>query len=173
MITFVPFPFPHAQVTAFFSLIILVLFPCLFVSFVGNPQFAYAMNFTTVLCFVGIHEVARELENPYFTVPNDLPLNNFQAQFNEALVIMYAGFHPDAYREQKDEVVVVETVHEAQPQSMECKEQKEDVDELEVEDLFQPHTEQPEHDHERHSRGAPSSLHLSDYFEEEEKIEEC
>jgi hypothetical protein len=53
------------------------------------------MNFCTVLCFLGIHQVARELENPFQNVPNDLPLRLFQAQFNEALVSVYAGFHPD------------------------------------------------------------------------------
>jgi len=44
------------------------------------------MNFLTVLCFLGIAEVARELENPFLNVPNDLPLTTFQAEFNEALV---------------------------------------------------------------------------------------
>lgn len=43
--------------------------------------------------------MARELESPFFNVPNDLPLNNFQAQFNEALLTMFAGYHPDAYWE--------------------------------------------------------------------------
>jgi hypothetical protein len=66
------------------------------------------MNFTTVLCFKGMHEVARELSNPYNTVPNDLPLNNFQAQFNEALVTMYAGFHPDSWKKQEVEEEVEE-----------------------------------------------------------------
>jgi hypothetical protein len=56
------------------------------------------MNFTTVLCFLGSHEVARELENPFFAVPNDLPLNNYQTQFNEALIAgMFAGFNPDSW----------------------------------------------------------------------------
>jgi hypothetical protein len=32
-------------------------------------------------------------------VPNDIPLNNFQAQFNEALLTMYMGYHPDAFWE--------------------------------------------------------------------------
>jgi predicted membrane chloride channel (bestrophin family) len=52
-----------------------------------------------------MHEVARELSNPFFTVPNDLPLNNFHSQFNEALITMYAGFHPDSWRkdEEKEE----------------------------------------------------------------------
>lgn len=44
-------------------------------------------------------KVARELESPFFNVPNDLPLNNFQAQFNEALLAMFAGYHPDAFWE--------------------------------------------------------------------------
>lgn len=103
-IAYVPFPFPHAQMTAFFSLTILFIFPILYYSFVNNLWFACIMNFTTVLCFIGTHEVARELENPYFTAPNDLPLNNFQAQYNEALIAgMMAGFHPDSLRVEEDE----------------------------------------------------------------------
>jgi hypothetical protein len=38
-----------------------------------------------------------DLENPFRNVPNELPLVTFQAQFNEALIIMYAGYHPDSY----------------------------------------------------------------------------
>jgi hypothetical protein len=103
-IAYVPFPFPHAQMTVFFSLTILFIFPLLYHSFVNNVLFACVMNFTTVLCLIGTHEVARELENPYFTVPNDLPLNNFQVQFNEALIAgMLAGFHPDSWRIEEDE----------------------------------------------------------------------
>lgn len=49
------------------------------------------------MCFVGVQEVARELEQPFRNAPNDLPLTTFQAQFNEALIAMYAGFHPDAW----------------------------------------------------------------------------
>jgi len=33
-----------------------------------------------------------------FDVP-DIPLNNFQAQFNESLMTMYSGYHPDAFWE--------------------------------------------------------------------------
>ena len=45
----------------------------------------------------GLWLVANELEDPFRNVPNDIPLNNFQAQFNEALVCMFAGFHPEAW----------------------------------------------------------------------------
>lgn len=45
----------------------------------------------------GLWLVANELEDPFRNVPNDIPLNNFQVQFNEALVCMFAGFHPEAW----------------------------------------------------------------------------
>ena len=57
------------------------------------------MNFFTVMCFVGLHEVAKELENPFKNAPNDTPLNNFQAQFNEAIISVFSGFHPDSWWE--------------------------------------------------------------------------
>jgi hypothetical protein len=34
-------------------------------------------------------------------VPNDVPLNNFQAQFNEGLMVMFYGYHPDAFWKKK------------------------------------------------------------------------
>jgi predicted membrane chloride channel (bestrophin family) len=46
---------------------------------------------------LGLYEVSRELEHPYVNVPNNLPLTTIQAQFNEALVTMYAGYHPDSW----------------------------------------------------------------------------
>lgn len=41
--------------------------------------------------------MARELESPFHNVPNDIPLTTFQAEFNEALCAMFAGFHPDSW----------------------------------------------------------------------------
>ena len=43
--------------------------------------------------------VARELENPFTSVPNDLPLPTIQVEFNEALVSMFAGYNPDSWWE--------------------------------------------------------------------------
>lgn len=40
----------------------------------------------------GLWEVAKELQDPFKNAPNDLPLNNYQAQFNEALLMMYSGY---------------------------------------------------------------------------------
>lgn len=85
--------------TTFFTLAVLFILPLLYYSYVNDIYFACILNFVTVLCFIGIHEVARELENPFHNVPNDLPLTTFQAQFNEALITIYSGFHPDSFWE--------------------------------------------------------------------------
>lgn len=78
-------------------LVIIVYIPVLMLTFVTQPAMGASLNFFTVMCFAGLHEVARELENPFQNVPNDVPLNNFQAQFNEALMNMFTGYHPDSY----------------------------------------------------------------------------
>jgi hypothetical protein len=95
---FTDFPFPHAQLTSFFVLISIFVFPLLFYTYVTSIWIGMVLNFLTTSCFVGIQEVAMELEDPFVRYPNDLPLNNYQAQFNEALISsLYGGFHPDSW----------------------------------------------------------------------------
>jgi len=103
-ITYTPFPFPHAQITSIFVFFLCFLVPLLMICFVENVTVAIILNFFTMLCFVGLHEVARELEQPFINSPNDLPLNYYQAQFNEALQVMFTGFHPDCKDLPEDEV---------------------------------------------------------------------
>ena len=74
-----------------------MVIPVLMLSFVNDVWLGFVLNISTVLCFTGLHEVAREIESPYQNVPNDVPLNNFQAQFNEGLMVMFFAYHPDAY----------------------------------------------------------------------------
>lgn len=96
-IAYIPFPFPHAQITTLFVLVILGCIPVLMLTYLDNGIFGFFWNWLTVMCFTGLHEVARELENPFINVPNEIPLNHFQAQFNEGLMTMFFGYHPDAY----------------------------------------------------------------------------
>lgn len=98
-VAYIPFPFPHAQITSLFVTVVVFFMPILMISFVSNETFAFVMNLLTVMCFSGLHEVARELENPFVNVPNEFPVNNYQAQFNEALMTMFQGYHPDSYWE--------------------------------------------------------------------------
>ena len=96
-VAYVPFPFVHAQISALFTFVLLPLVPFLMLSYVDSVYIAALLNFFTILCFCGLHEVARELENPFTNEPNDIPLVTFQSQFNEALLSMYAGYHPDSW----------------------------------------------------------------------------
>ena len=80
-------------------MVIIWVVPFLAYSFVDNMPLACAINFLTISIFVSLHEVARELENPFQNVPNDLPLCTYMAQFNEALISTYSGFHPDSWWE--------------------------------------------------------------------------
>lgn len=96
-VAYIPFPFPHTQLTTFYVVVITLVMPILMLTFVIDTAVAAVMNFLTIGVFLGLWHVSTELEDPFRNVPNDLPLNNFQAQFNEALVVMFAGFHPEAY----------------------------------------------------------------------------
>lgn len=70
-IAYTPFPFPHAQITTLFVLVVVGLMPVLMLAFLENDAFGFILNLLTVMCFTGLHEVARELENPFRNVPND------------------------------------------------------------------------------------------------------
>jgi len=96
--SYVPFPFPHAQMATMFVLASVVLMPTLMLS-KTELWFGLVLNFLTVLLFAGLNELSKELEYPFRSMPNDLPLNLFQAHFNESIVTMFAGFHPDAWWE--------------------------------------------------------------------------
>lgn len=96
-IAFIPFPFPHAQLTSLFIIVMMILMPLLVLSFTDDIVTASVLNFFCVVCFSGLHEVALILEKPFQNAPNDIPLNRFQAMFNEALLVTFNGNHPDAW----------------------------------------------------------------------------
>jgi len=94
---FIPFPFPHAQLSAFFNLTMIVAVPLLMLEYANNLYVGSVLTFMTVTCLSGLHEVARELENPFRNVPNEIPLYTLQAMFNESLITVYSGYHPDHF----------------------------------------------------------------------------
>jgi hypothetical protein len=96
-IMYIPFPFPSAQISVFFVITMIFAVPLMMDQYANELWLSSLLTFFTVTCLAGLHEVARELENPFRNVPNDLPVTTFQAFFNEALLTMYAGYHPDAY----------------------------------------------------------------------------
>jgi Bestrophin, RFP-TM, chloride channel len=107
-------------------LVIVAFVPVLMLTFVTSQLLGFLLNLLTVMCFAGLHEVARELENPFQNAPNDLPANNLHGQYNEALMSMFTGYHPDAYWEVKEVTIVEEDSHV----------QLEQVDSIDVEAIF-------------------------------------
>ena len=96
-IMYLPFPFPHAQLCTFFIVIVVFAIPLLLNQYAHADWLAATLSFLSVTCLSGLHEVARELENPFRNIPNEVPLCTFLAMFNESLVTLYSGFHPDHY----------------------------------------------------------------------------
>lgn len=105
-----PFPAPHAQISSIYIVAIMFCIPFLMLEYINTEGkecisgivIATGLNFLTVSCLAGLHEVARELENPFRNVPNEIPLVRMQAIFNEALIALFAGFHPDHYWNAED-----------------------------------------------------------------------
>lgn len=68
-IMFTPFPFPHAQLSAFFVLMMVLTIPFLMRQYANELWLGATLTFLTVTCLAGLHEVARELENPFRNAP--------------------------------------------------------------------------------------------------------
>jgi len=105
-IVFIPFPFPHAQLSTVYVMVMLVAVPYLMNEWTQDLWAAAVFSFVTSTALVAINEVARELEKPFRNVPNEIPLVTLQAQFNEALIVMFAGYHPDFFWAERAESIL-------------------------------------------------------------------
>jgi len=72
-IMFIPFPFPHAQLSVLFVLASGPVIAFLMDQFAVETWVASVLTFMGVTVLASLHEVARELENPFRNVPNELP----------------------------------------------------------------------------------------------------
>ena len=72
-------------------------FPLLAASKVGDGGLTKILSalltFLVVLCYFGLHEVARTLEDPFLHPPNDLPAVGLQMEFNSRLLAAWDGCH--------------------------------------------------------------------------------
>lgn len=115
---FTPFPFPHAQLSAYYVLFSMPAVVVLMIQWTDDIIIGAMLTFLTVTCLSAIQEVARELENPFRNLPNEIPVVTIQAQYNETLLSIFAGFHPDAYWEDE-----AKKWTENQPESSRCNEE--------------------------------------------------
>jgi predicted membrane chloride channel (bestrophin family) len=74
-----------------------VVIPMMMEQYTTVSWLGVCLSYLSVMCLSGIHEVARELENPFRNVPNELPVVTFQAEYNEALLVIITWYHPDFF----------------------------------------------------------------------------
>ena len=54
---FIPFPFPHAQLSAFFVSVAVVVIPLVVEHYTAERWLGALLTFFSVTCLVGLHEV--------------------------------------------------------------------------------------------------------------------
>lgn len=66
-------------------------------SFVANVPVAVLTTFAAVHTYVTLNEVARDIEDPFFYDPNQLPLPQMQYKMNERLLAVTKTARPSAF----------------------------------------------------------------------------
>ncbi len=83
--------------SSFFVNFMWILVPLLMDQYIQTFSLGVVLSFFSVMCLQSIDEVGKELENPFRNIPNELPVVTYQAEYNESLLVINSGFHPDAY----------------------------------------------------------------------------
>lgn len=82
------FPFPYAQSILVLLLVHSLFVPILITQVVSNKVFAALLTLIPVFGIFSINFVAGELEMPFGQDDNDLPLQKFQKEFNNSLLML-------------------------------------------------------------------------------------
>jgi len=84
----VPFPFPYAQMASFLLLIYCLGVPVIVVYCTDSSLFAFGLTFCSTIGMFAIEITATEIENPFGTDANDLPIYVFQDDMNASLLML-------------------------------------------------------------------------------------
>jgi len=86
------FPFPYVQLIAFLMVVLEILTPVMMTTIVQSKVLAVVFTFMPIFGLFCLNMVAQELENPFGTDDNDLPLQHFQTEMNNCLMML---LHPN------------------------------------------------------------------------------
>jgi len=87
-VSHVEFPFALRQLLAMLLTIFMVLAPICIGAFMDSIALVTIISFFTCMGYAGLNETARELEMPFGLDANDLNLVEYQAEFNDKLVVL-------------------------------------------------------------------------------------
>lgn len=82
----IPFPFPYSQIVSFLQLCFLFSCPFVVMALISEPIPAMLFTFFAAFCYSSLNEVAAELEDPFGTDANDLPLFKLHLRYVHQLV---------------------------------------------------------------------------------------
>lgn len=86
------FAFPYAQMITVLLLVLQVIIPMQMSVMMRSKVLAAFFSFLPLWCFFCLNFIAQELENPFGTDTNDLPLVHFQTEMNNCLMML---LHPN------------------------------------------------------------------------------
>jgi hypothetical protein len=87
-ISYIPFPFPYAQVCDTLLLLHWLLVPCMTSQWVTKVWWATIFGFVQVFVLWALNLIAVELENPFGMDANDLDCHHMQMETNEHLLLL-------------------------------------------------------------------------------------
>lgn len=82
------FPFPYAQLIAQLLYFQLVLTPLMIASLTRHYFWSFLVTFIATFAFFSVNFVGVQLENPFGSDENDLPLHHFQDEMNKCLMML-------------------------------------------------------------------------------------
>mmetsp|Transcript_53663 Transcript_53663/g.116701 ORF Transcript_53663/g.116701 Transcript_53663/m.116701 type:complete len:244 (-) Transcript_53663:291-1022(-) len=80
-----PIPFPYAQLVVLLLVMYLLVTPFVMMAFTQNVWFSALISVGATLVYYGLHSVTVELEDPFGTDENDLPLQEMHTAFLESV----------------------------------------------------------------------------------------
>jgi len=83
-----PFPFPYSCGISSVLILYTISVPFLMWHYVAVVWLSCTMTFLASFTYWVLHEVARDLEDPFLYEPNELPLSRFQFLFNQRLTVL-------------------------------------------------------------------------------------
>lgn len=96
----IQFPFPFAQMLSLMTILFTITTPFIVAFFTIDKWFAFLMIATLGIGYYGCNEIAKEIEEPYGSDKNDLPLDYLQQDFVDSLQQVYMASCaplPDTY----------------------------------------------------------------------------
>merc|ERR1719183_2741457 len=87
-ITDTRFPFPYAQLISFLLFLHTILTPMIISGIIKSKVLCAVFIFIPIFGMFSLNFIASELENPFGTDDNDLPLAHFQEEMNSCLLML-------------------------------------------------------------------------------------